>query len=66
MQITGGKCLHLSFLRKKNEVIRNESYGEYTTSLCSLFQWLIILSVNKKKKKEKKKARISHLNFLWL
>lgn len=61
MQITDGKCLHLSFLRRKSEVIRNESDGESTTSLCSLFQWLIILSVNKKKK-----AHISHLNFLWL
>lgn len=50
------------FLRRKNEVIRNESNGESTTSLCSLFQWLIILSVNKKKEK----AHISHLNFLWL
>lgn len=63
MQIAGGKYLHLSFLRGKNEVIRNESNGESTTSLCSLFQWLIILSVNKKKER---KARISHLNFLWL
>lgn len=60
MQIIDGKCLHLSFLRRKNEVIKNESNGKSTTSLCSPFQWLIILSV------KKKKAHISHLNFLWL
>lgn len=47
MQIIDGKCLHLFFLRRKNEVIKNESDGKSTTSLCSLFQWLIILSVKK-------------------
>lgn len=60
MQIIYGKCLHLSFLRRKNGVIKNESNGKSTSSLCSLFQWLIILSV------KKKPAHISHLNFLWL
>lgn len=39
------------FLRWRNEVIGNESNGGSTTSLCSLFQWLIILSVSRKKKK---------------
>lgn len=48
------------FEKKKNEAIKNESNGKSTTSLCSLFQWLIILSV------KKNPTHISHLNFLWL
>lgn len=51
MQITDGECLHLSSSKdEKNEVIRNKSNGESTTSLCSLSQWLITLSVSRKKK----------------
>lgn len=48
------------FWEEKKEVIKNESNGKSTTSLCSLFQWLIIFSV------KKKPTHISHLNFLWL
>lgn len=43
--------LFFFFLRWRNEVIGNESNGGSTTSLCSLFQWLIILGVSRKKKK---------------
>lgn len=55
----GNVCI-CPFWEEKNEVIKNESNGKSTTSLCSLFQWLIILSV------KKNPAHISHLNFLWL
>lgn len=56
-QITVGKYLRLSFLRRKTEILGKERDGESTTLLCTLFQPSLVLN---------EKAQTSHLNFLWL